>query len=127
MGRYAFFSTTYEYKFWFSLQDSLDIRRFGGVPLEASGGHYRYHVWSKTDAEPIWRRLCSLVNLDAQAFKDWACEYERSLEGTESMHADFEAGLPWCPTESTSAALLCLGLSIWHQLQYTNDLYVRFE
>lgn len=37
MGRYAFFSTGFEYKFWFGLQNSLDILNFGGTSRNSRG------------------------------------------------------------------------------------------
>jgi hypothetical protein len=60
MGRYAFFSTGLEFKFRFGVQESEDIRTFGGVFRYDLSGQDFCHEWDRQDRETILQEIQTL-------------------------------------------------------------------
>ena len=111
MGRYAYFNTGLEYKFTFAKQDSEDIKKFYGK----SDNRCLTVTWIKSDIPLISNKLKEYpYNVDFS-------KYENNLNGTYILYNDLFC-LYKC--ENYTYRLGCL---IYHQLQYTNKLYVEYE
>ena len=116
MGRYAFFSTGFEYKFGFATQESIDITYFGGDTINLETGEYAI-TW---DAE-----------FDIDVCKDRVEEYEDTYAYTPFNPADYSGDLA-----GTQKVLqdyrykhhtYLLGILIWHQLSWSPDLSAQAE
>jgi hypothetical protein len=119
MGRYAFFNTGMEYKFWFAIQNSSDILAFGG---EGNGDYEdAKHEWTSDDLEYIHAKLVICAKENSLTLPDFT-KFEKSLDGTyEIYELEFE-----CVDEKI-AAYFTLGCVIYHQLLYTPTLKARYE
>lgn len=125
MGRWVHFSTGFEYKFWFGIQTSDDITRFGGKELYSHADHSSYFVWD-TQSDP-WDRLVGFGYVRADLLHQWVHSFPKTFKGTESLHLKFDT---WSEIQQLSGekkARLLLGLVIYHQLLYTGRLYALFE
>lgn len=109
MGRYAFFNTGYEYKFWFAIQPSEDILCFGGEDKGECN-----HEWISDDIEYIKAKLFVLARDFGVKVPEFE-KYDKSMDGTYVMVHDIpENTFP----DEKKAALFCLGCIIYHQLTY---------
>ena len=133
MGRYAFFSTGYEYKFTFGVQESEDILTFGGWKSltrkedEESG---RVRWFAKEDLAFIRTRLESfgipLLNL---------ANYDKSMNDLHrfdddllnSVYPDYNQRIIERTEENKSRACFRLGCLIYFQLHMVPILDVEFE
>uniref|UniRef100_A0A6C0L0B3 Uncharacterized protein n=1 Tax=viral metagenome TaxID=1070528 RepID=A0A6C0L0B3_9ZZZZ len=109
MGRYAFFSTGFEYKFIFGIQSSTDIALYGKGFIDKNAGSC--HEWAEADIPLLKEYLEEYV-------VDWNL-YTKSTAGTytllEAMH-DREL--------THDIVLMCV---IYHQLLYSCPLTVQYE
>ena len=105
MGRYAFFNSDFEYKFKFGIQDSNDIRKFGGLCIDES-----IHKWSGDDKKYILSMLDGLnINFE---------KYTEDIDGTYELEQFL--------TNRINYTYL-LGSLIYHQLLYTDELICEYE
>jgi hypothetical protein len=118
MGRYAFFNTGFEYKFWFGIQPSEDILCFAG---EDKGDYH--HEWSSDDVEYIKAKLLVLARDYGVKVPDFE-NYDITIDGTDEMYQEIpENAFP----DEKKAALFCLGCIIYHQLTYVEVLKAHYE
>jgi hypothetical protein len=125
MGRYAFFSTEFEYKFRFGVQPSADIRIFGGqICHELYEGGDFHHEWEQKDREIILEQL--------QRLQEWLAEpvdfevYEKNVQGTFQLKSDLYHLYKKDHDEELLARYI-LGSCIYHQLHYVDTLKVCYE
>lgn len=124
MGRYAFFNTGFEYKFWFGIQSSDDITIFGGFGEQDEGEGW--HQWSDEDKPIILHMLREFE--EEYELPPRNCDlYEANLKGTQHMYSylipsELEKDMP--PEEQ---AYYCLGWIIYHQLLYEPNLTCKYE
>jgi len=122
MGRYAFFTTGFEYKFKFGVQDSSDILSFGGIK---DGGETCFVGWSEKDIPIIQECLVDLEkHLDLLPIK--LSTYDGNLQGTYALCHDLYKLYETHQPEETVAHYI-LGYLILHQLLYANDLGAHYE
>jgi hypothetical protein len=126
MGRYAFFTTGLEYKFRFGIQLSEDIRSFGGVgSYENYSKGYSTHHWDSKDCEEIRndiRALAESLDISLPIME----AYEKSLEGTHTLHSDLYTLYEKDFNEKALARFI-LGCLLYHQLLYTETLEADYE
>lgn len=131
MGRYAFFSTDFEYKFAFATQESSDIRLFGGVVTttkqDLNMGKYG-HMWEyDKDLQTILKTLQHYVSDTDLTLPDFT-QFEGSLDGTHKLrnYLDDNARTlyDWIGSDMNAYILGCL---IYHQLTYEHTLHVGYE
>lgn len=132
MGRYAFFSTGYEYKFAFGIQSSQDILAFGGwlrmkhglgSDSDSDSADYEEHVrWDQEDLELIHKKLTSY---SGQTLPDIAT-YEKTLEGLERFRRTIQASQENKPDAEENTQFL-LGALIYFQLHMAPTLNATFE
>ena len=126
MGRYAFFNTSVEYKFRFGIQDSEDIRKFGGVgSYEGYESGYSSHSWNQSDKETIeaeLKRLLEWIGIDLVDFST----YEKNSKGTQQLYSDMYDLYHKDYNEEVIARYI-LGCLIYHQLLYTESLQADYE
>lgn len=126
MGRYAFFNTSVEYKFRFGIQDSEDIRKFGGVgSYEGYESEYSSHSWNQSDKETIeeeLKRLLEWIGIDLVDFST----YEKNSKGTQQLYSDMYDLYHKDYNEEVIARYI-LGCLIYHQLLYTESLQADYE
>lgn len=127
MGRYAFFSTGFEYKFWFGIQGSAQIQWFGGyVSLEDWNTDEFEHTWEAEDDAAVAlgeiRKLEVEHKIPAIDFEP----FEKSLDGTHALRNFLRNHIPNTINENTQA-LYMLGCIIYHQITYTPKLTVTYE
>jgi hypothetical protein len=134
MGRYAYFSTGFDYKFWFGIQPSQDIFEFyGNVYDESSDDDSEDEsceydkpgkmVWASSVKNDIKESLDEMKEESQLIDIPWA-SFEKSLEGTQKV-CDY-----FCEndkSQSKEAATYMLGCLIYHQLQYEDELTCEFE
>ena len=127
MGRYAFFNTDFEYKFWFSIQESTDIQRFGGIILnEYYHENEFHHKWeAEIDLPFIKRELSRLETIYGIDPVDCST-YKKSISGTYAFY-DFLQGHVGRAISEQCQAHYILGYLIYHQLTYTPELTVSYE
>ena len=126
MGRYAFFSTGVEYKFWFAVQPSEDILKFGGTRLFSAKDHaMAYHCWD--NPEEVWCKLLKHTTLPSAVIKEFVTglKLADTPDGTDALMSALDKS-PMLSRQESDAPFM-LGLTIWHQLQYTRCLFVRYE
>jgi hypothetical protein len=128
MGRYAFFSTGFEYKFGFGVQDSEDMMTFGGEEKSYSEGD-AVHSWTEVDKTTVLEELCDILDFhgsDADLEK-FIVGFPANDKGTNllysAVHKEFAKVI-------LSESLFCrfrLGCLIYHQLLYEPNLEVQYE
>ena len=125
MGRYAFFSTGFEYKFAFGVQPSEDILLFGGnACFEDSDYGYLKHSWEKEDMSLIEKKLqecLEWLGIDPVKFES----YEKNNTGTYNLVYDLQHLTKEHNEEVTARYIL--GCAIYHQLLYTDALVADYE
>lgn len=130
MGRYAFFNTEFEYKFRFGVQPSSDIRTFGGrycFEFQTSGN--KHQEWEERDLTIIYKELEYLVEYSNLKMPDFE-KYDNSLHGTYELKSDLDINyekLKSSDEEEDIVARFILGCLIYHQLLYTEKLFVSYE
>ena len=130
MGRYAFFSTGLERKFAFGIQDSADIRLFGGVNAttaeDISMGNYR-HTWSADrDSSEALRVLQSYAS-DSVQLPDFGT-FEGTVEGTYMLRNWLYSHISeYYKSLGESYYTFELGCCIYHQLTYEPELTAGYE
>ena len=125
MGRYAFFNTGFEYKFWFGVQDSEDITRFGGVSSSDDDDNYK-QTWQKEDKEYVLQALRLFERRHGIAALD-PSPYEANLDGTQRLLDLFCGSLFDEYLSEKTQAYYCLGWIIYHQLMYEPNLSCNYE
>lgn len=127
MGRYAFFATGFEYKFRFGVQESEDIRRFGGV--------VSYETYSDTgDLTHTWTlEDIPLIEEELKRTLEWLpippldiTRYEKNLQGTYHLIRDLYDLYKGDHNEEIVARYI-LGTCIHHQLLYAEVLSAEYE
>ena len=122
MGRYAFFNTEFEYKFWFAIQGSLDITLFGGMDTTVEEENPS-HEWNQDDLEYIRAKLVICARDTGVQIPDFE-KYTKDVSGTYKMVREIrEEAFP----SSEVAAYFSLGCCIYHQLLYTPTLTATYE
>ena len=127
MGRYAFFSTGFEYKFRFGIQHSSDMLTFAGFDCgdaDPQTGLY-IHTWDQRDTKTIdesLKRLETDLGVDPLDIGSFAL----TLQGTYEMRTKLEDLYSEELPEQTVAQYI-LGCCIFHQLLYAKTLRVDFE
>ena len=109
MGRYCFFTTGFEYKFAFGVQESSDILLFGG---EAG---VEVHTWTQKDIPFIAAMVKDVCDFE---------KYDKNLDGTYELEEDLEKYLD---NNLEIYYTLRLGCFIYHQLLYTDVLTCEYE
>lgn len=126
MGRYAFFTTTLEYKFRFGVQESDDIRKFGGVgSYEKYEQGYFTHRWNQSDKETIEKQLQNILQWLGEEPVDFS-KYEKTIEGTWKLKSDLYKLYESDHMEEIVARYV-LGCLIYHQLLYEETLSADYE
>jgi hypothetical protein len=126
MGRYAFFSTGLEFKFRFGVQESEDIRTFGGVFRYDLSGEDLCHEWDQRDRETILQELqnlqdfCDFPTIDFETYK-------KNLEGTHQVREDIYKLYEKRDCNEEYIARYDLGCVIYHQLSYAETLLAHYE
>ena len=86
-------------------------------------------MWRKyADFQTVWDRLLGLNYVLEANLREFVHGYEKTLEGTDRLHHEIYDFLE--KREKRGAELVhffVLGVLIWHQLQYTQTLYVSYE
>lgn len=125
MGRYAFFNTGFEYKFWFTIQDSNDITRFGGLGGMNDKGR-PFYSWIDEDKSYILRVLHHFEKQNH--IPELKPElYEKNLEGTQKMYSLLHSPMFHGYLTEEEQAFYCLGWVIYHQLSYQPALSCTYE
>lgn len=127
MGRYAFFSSGFEYKFGYGFQSSEDIQLFGGLGnIHGNRFHSEpYHEWKQHDLTYIEERLhaieelCSIPHIDIESFR-------KSIDGTDDLRSKVRELYDIIPNEKMVGKYM-IGCLIYHQLLYTKELSVTYE
>jgi hypothetical protein len=130
MGRYAFFNTGFEYKFWFAIQPSFDIAEFGGT--DTTTGDSYSHKWSVADKDVVLKELelmSKFFDLKMPKFE----AFEKTSKGTWTFECDDADS--WAPCNRGGLddfmagkwAMFKLGCLIYHQLLYKDELTCRYE
>lgn len=126
MGRYAFFSSGFEYKFKFGVQPSEDIRSFGGrINYELSDGSYLHHEWDQKDCDSIESQLKELLHWFCTDTVDFT-KYDLNLQGTYALVYDLYK-LYETDHDPEIISRYILGCLIYHQLLYAEALSVDYE
>jgi hypothetical protein len=116
MGRYAFFNTGLEYKFKFAIQSSSDMLDFEGLSSYGGNDDEMYHSWKKTDEIKIKKTLDEYYEDKVDLTK-----FEKNLNGTYDLKEYLET-----ITDIRECGYV-LGYLIYHQLQYVDELSVKYE
>lgn len=126
MGRYAFFTTRFEYKFVFGVQPSEDIRTFGGVAsYDSYERGYLTHRWNQSDIQTIETELNLLLQWIGEEAVDFS-KYEKNLEGTYQLKSELYKFYSKDYTQEILARYI-LGCCIYHQLLYNEVLQADYE
>lgn len=132
MGRDAFFNTGLERRFVFTVQESSDIRYFGGVntttKTDLDYGKYS-HSWSyEKDAQGILITLKSLIEDTPLAIPDFS-SFSEDLDGTHALRRWFyersREYIEWIGAEEYYK--FELGCLIYHQLKYMPELSASYH
>ena len=125
MGRYAFFTSGLEYKFRFGVQPSEDITLFGGEIGDENYHHgYFTQKWTSDDVPIVKQKVDSLLEWIGEPIKFE--DYEKSLEGTHTLHSRLNELYESHPSEELVARYI-LGCLIYHQLGYCKVLQTDYE
>ena len=116
MGSYAFFNTGLEYKFKFAIQSSSDMLNFEGLSYNGRDEDELIHIWKKTDEIKIKEKLDNYYDNKIDITK-----FEKNLSGTHELKNYLET-----ITDIHNCGYV-LGYLIYHQLQYVDELSVRYE
>jgi hypothetical protein len=133
MGRWAYFSTGLEYKFWFGLQSSSDIIEFYGKENNELDDEYRgtkYVSWNSSIKENIKEDLDNLKKEHYSFLQEISWDsYELNLEGTTKLYHSFCENNNNNDTEEQNeiSSKYLLGFLIYHQLLYTDVLECDYE
>ena len=125
MGRYAYFSTGFEYKFSFGVQSSEDILLFEGRAFlnEAEPG-FKRHMWEKEEISRIQKKLDESLKWLGEEPVNFQ-SYEGSALGTYQLMNDL---LPLYKEHNEElTARYILGSIIYHQLLYNEILVAEYE
>lgn len=118
MGRYACFSTGFEYKFVFGYQSSRDILKFGGEYMYLENGEHTV-FWDATyDIATCEETLQNLEN-NYNLVRPNLDSFSKDIEGTKVIYNKY--------FDTDVHPTYFLGLLITHQLLYEPDLSVEFE
>lgn len=130
MGRYAYFSTDFEYKFVFGLQSSQDILKFGGwLDLKKDDENLGYVRWSADEDLPYIRERLDTFGLPTLDMS----EYEKTLEGLHTYDLNLTNALykgdgqKMFDKGQEARAEYRLGCLIFFQLHMMPTLSVEFE
>lgn len=123
MGRYAFFSTGYEYKFSFAVQPSQDIWEFGGQTFKDADEEDPVHKWTSKDLPQMKEQLKTMEEDNEWPQLDWS-QFEATREGTDAMREEIDSYLGY---DDQKECLYRLGCLIYHQLQYEPELEATYE
>ena len=135
MGRYAYFSTGFDYKFWFGIQPTQDIFEFYGNLYEDSSDEsssdeksYEYELPGKirwdSSVKNLIQELIDEMKEESQLIDIHWASFENSLEGTQKLCDYF---VEHEKSQSKEAAKYMLGCLIYHQLFYEDELSCEFE
>ncbi len=132
MGRWAYFSTGLEYKFWFGTQSSSDILEFYGKENNELEDEYRgtkYVSWNSSIKEIIKNDLDTMKNEHSFLQEISWDSYELNLEGTTKLYHSFCENNDNNHTEEQDeiSCKYLLGFLIYHQLLYTDVLECEYE
>ena len=116
MGRYAFFNTTLEYKFWFGSQPSEDIEKFGGWIKYINDGERKIR-WTQEDTTEVLKKVRQLETSLGLEPCDFA-KFEKSLDGTHELRDELDIA---------DSSLYLIGALIYHQLLYKEILEAEYE
>lgn len=122
MGRYAFFNTGFEYKFWFAIQPSDDILAFGGHPNYSYEGPHA-HQWTRYDKKIIelqMKEMESSFGLDKISFD----LYSANIDGTNELYDNL---LNMNFGDSRIQAKYILACILYHQLLYREHISCTYE
>lgn len=126
MGRYANFNTGFEYKFWFGVQPSEDIQKFGGASWDDydEQSNTMTYEWTKEDIPLIQKKL-EYMKEKYKYNHDDISSFLLTPEGTKKLlqhniHSNFN-------DSEKKLAKYYLGCVIYHQLLYTDNLTVHYE
>jgi len=140
MGRYAWFNTKFEYKFY-CYQPSSDIIDFGGSPCDeysesdegSENSHCHLHLqynyqWDQEDVDEIINILKGYRFDEIETYKfdeiDFT-QFDNNDDGTYELQ-----NWLFCNVKSINHDVLCkyiVGILIYHQLLYINRLKVSYE
>ncbi len=133
MGRWVYFSSGFDYKFWFGIQPTQDIFEFYGALCEDSEEEEESYnkdsiklphklSWESTVKDNIQVYLEDLKETYCLPEIPWA-SFESSIDGTEDLYKYICDNI----NQSREAAKYALGCVIYHQLLYEDDLTCTFE
>jgi hypothetical protein len=127
MGRYAFFNTEFEYKFWFGIQSSEDITMFGGTDISTEAGRPAQR-WNQDDALKIYDELKFMISAFEFKMPEWEL-FEKNLDGTYKLSDELDQYVKGYLGPDTAMARFFLGCLIFHQLKYAPEgtLEARYE
>jgi hypothetical protein len=133
MGRYARFTTGFEYKFAFGVQESLDITEFYGAWKKNMDEYENSISWIEDeDKEMIFEKLDKMKK-ENPILPEICWEiYKPSMEGTYELRDFFYEKVPQGIDSTTTHNGMMfykylLGCLIYHQLTYSEDLSCDFE
>lgn len=125
MGRYAFFNTGFEYKFWFGVQDSNDISQFGGLGGINENDEY-FHKWTTDESDNILRILRDFEkSFDIPALNTEP--FEKNMRGTDRMYSLLCGPIFDEYLTNKEQAYYALGWIIYHQLTYESKLNCIYD
>ena len=119
MGRYAFFSTGVEYKFRFAEQCSSDMTKFKGKLYDGSDEDTMINHWIKTEDEPLIKEILKTFSENLGLDDIDMSQFSKDVHGTYDLRFHIE--------KFTKDYTFILGYMIYHQLQYDENLEVKFE
>jgi hypothetical protein len=128
MGRYAFFSTGFEYKFGFGFQGSEDMTTFGGEEKSYSDEE-QAHSWTEEDKPTVLEELQDILDFhgsDADLQK-LIVGFPANLKGTSELSSAIYHQFEKAIVSESLFFRFCLGCLIYHQLIYEPNLDVQYE